>query len=112
MFVYHITQESAYNDQISSGFYVPEGYSHDGFIHCSTAKQVKQVAKRFYQGQSGLVVLEIDAEKLVSSPVFENLEAGTELYPHLYEPLPVAAVSRVINLPLNPDQSINFPPIF
>lgn len=112
MFVYHITQESTWTKQINTGVYLPENYLHDGFIHCSTAKQVKPVAERFYKGQSSLVVVEIDTDILEKPPVFENLEGGTELFPHLYEPLPISAVSRVIILPLNLDQSFSFPLIF
>lgn len=112
MFIYHITQESTWTNQINSDIYKPEGYQVDGFIHCSTNEQVKPVAERFYKGQLGLVVLEIDTGKLKNPPVFENLEGGKELFPHLYEPLPVAAVSNVINLPLKPDRNLDLPSIF
>ena len=41
------------------------------------------------------MLLEIDPTALTCPVVDENLEGGSELYPHIYGPLPMAVVSAV-----------------
>jgi uncharacterized protein (TIGR00730 family) len=86
--------------------YVPAAYATDGFIHCSTAQQLPAVANRFYRGREDLVLLRIAPGELGAEVRFENLEGGTELYPHLYGELPRSAVIRA--LPLKPDADGGF----
>ena len=54
------------------------------------------VANRFYQGISDLVLLWIDPEKLTSEIRWENVD-GT-LFPHIYGPINLDAVSSVTDL--------------
>ena len=82
----------------------------DGFIHFSTAAQVKETAAKHFAGQSGLVLLRLDSEKLGSALKWEASRGGA-LFPHLYGPLDVAAVSRADPLPLKADGSHEFPPL-
>ena len=91
------------------GEYKPEGFAHEQFIHCSYRHQLLTVANRFYRGQEGLVVLLIDSTKINSKLIEENLEGGTELYPHLYGVLPINAVSKAIAFPCNADGGFSLP---
>ena len=75
----------------------------DGFVHCSTQPQVIPVANRFYIGQSDLVLLAIDESKLHSKVVYENLEGGIELFPHIYSPIPLTAIKEAAFIPLIDD---------
>jgi glutathione S-transferase len=65
-----------------------------GFIHCSTRDQVESTANRFYGDLDQLVLLTID-QSLVDAPIrFEPpTPDSTELFPHIYGPLPIAAVT-------------------
>lgn len=63
----------------------------DGFIHFSTAKQVKETAARHFAGQSGLLLVAVDGERLGDKLVFEPSRGG-DLFPHLYADLPLSAV--------------------
>ena len=67
----------------------------DNFIHCSYPDQVAPVAHRFYAGEPDLILLEIDIQKLSYPLVDENLEGGSELFPHIYGELPVDEIGRV-----------------
>lgn len=96
--LYHITQKSFLPVIAKTGIYQPETYAAEGFIHCSTAEQVIRVANRFYANQQDLVLLEIDELKIPHKVVYENLEGGSELFPHIYGTLPQTAISRVGNL--------------
>lgn len=111
MYLYHITTRLRWESLKASG-YTPEAYAHDGFIHCSTVTQVRPVAMKFYRGQPGLIILEIDAEPLGNSVVYENLDGGSELFPHIYAALPAAAVHHVYDLALASDFSFTFPELF
>src|SRR5689334_24674148 len=90
--IYHITSEREAEEALNSGSYIPQAFEREGFIHCSYAHQVDGVLKRRFQGRSDLVLLEIDCSLLTCKIVDENLEGGTELFPHIYGRLPMAAV--------------------
>jgi len=67
-----------------------------GYVHCSYAHQVERVAAAVYADWTGdLVVLRIDPDLLGVRVVEENLEGGEELFPHVYAPIPVEAVTAV-----------------
>lgn len=69
--------------------------AEEGFIHCSLRHQVAGVVERYYADldPADLVLLEIDASRLGSTELrLEPPAPGVEDYPHLYGPLPVAAV--------------------
>jgi uncharacterized protein (DUF952 family) len=55
------------------------------------------LAARF-GGVPRLMLLEIDLDRAGVEVRWENLEGGTELFPHLYGPLAVAAVRSVQTL--------------
>lgn len=95
MMLYHITDEHSWTSALTAGAYTPDNFHADGFIHCSTAAQVLTVAKRFYAGRCDLVLLMIDADRVAPEIVFENLEGGTELFPHIYGRLNIEAVVKV-----------------
>jgi len=90
--IYHITSEREATEAQVSGEYTPLDFPREGFIHCSYAHQVDGVLKRRFQGRSGLVLLEIDPGQLTCKVIDENLEGGTELFPHIYGRLPMSAV--------------------
>ncbi len=67
----------------------------EGFIHCSRPEQVEAVANGFYADLDQLVVLTIDTAR-VGAPIRDEPPApgSDERFPHIYGPLPVAAVVR------------------
>jgi len=82
----------------------------DGFIHFSDGKQVEETAAKHFAGQTGLVLVSVDAERLGESLKWEPSRGGA-LFPHLYGDLPLTAVTRVEPLPLGPDGRHVFPPL-
>jgi uncharacterized protein (DUF952 family) len=72
----------------------------DGYIHFSTAAQVGETAAKHFAGQRDLVLAAIDAEALGATLKWEP-SRGDALFPHLYGPLPIAAVRWVKPLPLD-----------
>lgn len=82
--------------------------SRDGFIHFSTAAQMRATAAKHYAGQADLVLLAVDAARL-DAPLKWEPARDNDLFPHLYGPLPVAAVVNVSPLPLGADGRHVFP---
>ena len=54
-----------------------------------------QVADIRFHGQTGLVLLSIDTDKITAEIIHENLEGGSQLFPHIYGELNTNAVIRV-----------------
>lgn len=108
--LFHITSRAEANHAQRAGDYVSAGYEAEGFIHCSYAHQVTAVADQRFKGRMDLVLLEIDRSLLDADVFDENLEGGTELFPHLYGTLPWSAVRRVHDFPCRSDGTFELPP--
>jgi uncharacterized protein (DUF952 family) len=94
--IFHITTSSAWDQARAAGAYEPPSLEHEGFIHLSGADQVVAVANRAFRGQSGLVLLCVASERLAAVVRYEHAEDAGEAFPHLYGPLNLDAVSRVL----------------
>ncbi|HVK20041.1 MAG TPA: DUF952 domain-containing protein [Actinokineospora sp.] len=84
----------------------------EGFVHCSDPGTVHLPANRLYAGRTDLVLLEIDPA-LVGVPVrweaaVPAIEAGP-WFPHVYGPIPAAAVVGVHDFPPGPDGLFELP---
>jgi uncharacterized protein (DUF952 family) len=114
MNVLHITSRQAWATATGLGQYTAPSLASEGFIHCSTVGQVLHVAAKFYNGQSGLLLLVIDPARLTSPLKWEPPSDGTpppgvaegEAFPHIYGPLNPDAVVQVLDF--DPDAVGNF----
>ncbi len=76
----------------------------EGFIHCSTRDQMQDTANRFYGDLDQLVVLTIDPLLVPSPIVFEPPAPDVDtLFPHIYGPIPIAAVNLASPWTRHPD---------
>ena len=107
--VYHITEHETWQKAHQAGFYEPANFATDGFIHMSTRGQVIRTANRFYAGRKGLVLLAIDPQLVTSAIIYENLEGGSEPFPHLYGRLNLSAVIQALDFPPAQDGSFHLP---
>lgn len=103
MTLLHITSEQAWSRAQADGEYVPEAFAADGFVHCSERNQVVRVANMRFAGRADLLLLWIDGTKLPAPVRYENLEGGTELFPHVYGPINLDAVVAVTPFRPGPD---------
>jgi uncharacterized protein (DUF952 family) len=74
----------------------------DGFIHFSTAAQVRDTAAKHFAGKRDLLLVRVEAERLGDALKWEPSRGG-DLFPHLYGKLQLADVQRVDPLPLRDD---------
>jgi len=109
--IYHICRREEWEAAQRAGRYLGSSQDKaDGFIHFSDAAQVKASAAKHRAGQSGLVLLAVDAARLGPALKWEASRGGA-LFPHLYSPLPLDAVVATHDVPLGADGAHVFPPL-
>lgn len=92
--MFHICTRADWEQGKLAGAFSGDRLHLDGFIHCATPEQVDPVASRRYMGKPGLVVLEIDRDR-VKPPVRDEDNGKGIIYPHIYGPLNLDAVLSV-----------------
>ncbi len=81
----------------------------EGFIHCSRRSQAEGVANRYYSDITNLILLTLD-RRTIGSPVLDETAVSTgEKFPHVYGPIPVAAVVSVTAWSVDNDGVWRFP---
>ena len=109
--IYHMSRREEWNAAVAAGAYGGSSQDQaDGFIHFSTAEQIIESAAKHRAGQDGLVLLTVDADSMGDALKWEPSRGG-QLFPHLYGPLPVNAVSSTDDLLLGDDGKHIFPPL-
>ena len=74
----------------------------DGFIHFSTAQQLRETTGCYFAGLLDLVLVEVNLKGFGDALKWEPSRGG-DLFPHLYAELPLMAVVRTWDLPLGED---------
>jgi uncharacterized protein (DUF952 family) len=106
--IFHITKHQQWELAKSVGFYRGDTLDSEGFIYCSTPKQIIKVANALFHGQKGLVLLCIDSEKVRARIQYEGPEGG-ERYPHIYSPVNIDAIVRVLDFEPSNDGRFELP---
>lgn len=107
--VYKIAPEALWREAESIGRFTGAPIDvADGFIHFSTASQVRETAARHFAGQAELLLIAIDGARLGDALKYE-VSRGGALFPHLYAPLDLGAVLWVRPMPLGDDGAHRFP---
>ncbi len=107
--IYKILPASAWAAAKQAGLFAGAAVDlADGFIHFSTAVQMRETAARHFAGQAGLVLVAFEAAALGPRLKWEPSRGGA-LFPHLYATLDPALAVVVYDLPLGPDGRHAFP---
>lgn len=93
MHIYHVLKKTVWVENTPAP-YAADSLASQGFIHCCTEEQIPHVIKHWFKGEYDLVILEIDQQSLNSKVVYENLEGGKELFPHVYGPINREAIIK------------------
>lgn len=97
-FIYHITTREKWAEGQVKGQYEADTLATEGFMHCSTEPQVEGVLERYYKGQTGLLKLKIEKNKVERPLIFELAGSINEVFPHIHGALNLDAVIEVIEL--------------
>ena len=105
--IYKICSKNEWIDAKKLGIFKGYGIDvQDGFIHFSSKKQVKETARLHFDKKVNLVLLEIDSNLL--NIKWEKSRNG-ELFPHLYDNLPINSILEVYDLKLDTNNNHVFP---
>lgn len=96
--IYHVTFNRDWKAAQQKGFYEHPSLKEEGFIHCSQDHQVAGVIERYFKGEKDLMKLVIDTDKLTSKYVFDWSPSTKDTFPHIYGPINLDAVIKVVAL--------------
>jgi uncharacterized protein (DUF952 family)/predicted cupin superfamily sugar epimerase len=102
--IFHICTATALAEARQAGAYRAASLATEGFIHLSQAHQVLPVARAFYAGQAGLLLLLVDPT-LLTAPLRHEAPTGaapgidaSDAFPHVYGPIDLNAIVDVLPL--------------
>lgn len=107
--ILHITTRAEWETAVSHPYTAPS-LETEGFIHCSTPAQVLMPANQMFHGQTNLILLCIDPDKVTADIIYEDCYETGHQFPHIYGPLNRDAVTQTIEFPPNPDGTFSLPP--
>ncbi len=111
--IYHVCRHEEWQNAQSQGFYPGSSQDQaDGFIHFSTREQVVRSTAKHRSGQDHLTLVVVDPAKLPPDSLKWEPASSGELFPHLYDPLPLDAVVTTYPLRLNRAGQHQFPESF
>lgn len=101
--VYKIVLADDWKRAIDEGQFLGAGIDlKDGFIHLSTRQQVQETLDRYFQGQSGLLLVTLSIDRLEADLRWESAISHGEtpsdregLFPHLYGIVTMDMVAKV-----------------
>ena len=108
--IHHITTRADWAVARAANAYTADSLVSEGFIHCSTRGQVIATANRIFKYRHDLVLLCIDSDRVKPEIRYENLEGGSNLFPHIYGALAIDAVVAVHDFPPRADGRFECPP--
>ena len=100
-FIYKVCDRDVWQVARQDGTFIgAEIDLQDGYIHFSTASQLRDTLSRHFAGRDNLVLLKIEISQLVI--IWETARNG-DLFPHLYDHLPLSSVAAEYHLGLSAD---------
>ena len=107
--IYKICPAALWQKAVRDGvFHGSADDKRDGFIHFSTAAQVRETAAKHFSCQEDLLLIAVDSERLGARLKWEASRGGA-LFPHLYGDMELSATGRIDMLPAGPDGLHIFP---
>lgn len=108
-FIYKITTLALWNDVGTNG--VLEGMpidKADGYMHFSTADQLRETLRLHFKGQTDLMLLSVRTQDVEGDLKWEPSRGG-ELFPHLYAELATSSVVRSDPISVAADGGVDLP---
>jgi len=107
--VYKVLSKTEWHKAINEGIFKGAAIDlQDGYIHLSTAEQVEETVEKHFKGQSNLLLISFDTEKLGDALKWEQ-SRNDDLFPHLYANLQPTLADQVLALVDRQDGGHDFP---
>ncbi|EHM03520.1 hypothetical protein HMPREF9946_00003 [Acetobacteraceae bacterium AT-5844] len=108
--IYTMVRDADWQAAQAAGAYAGSAEDRrDGFLHFSTAAQLRASAAKHRAGQADLWLLAARTDALGDALKWEPAGSRPGLFPHLYAPLPLSALRDAVRLPLGADGAHIFP---
>ena len=94
--VFKVCEEDDWESTKNEHFFVgSKADRSDGFIHFSTSEQLKETLEKHFKSKSPLYLLEVETDDL---ELVWEISRNNQLFPHLYEPLPLSTVTNIYRI--------------
>ncbi len=108
-YVYKVASREIYEASQEEGSFVGQPIDlKDGYIHFSTAAQLKETIRLYFAGLKGQVLLAVPVAPFGEAMKWEASRGG-DLFPHLYGELPMSSVTRMVDLDVPADGLVTLP---
>lgn len=94
--ILHILKKKVWEEVKVDGIYSGDTLEKEGFLHCSTAETVVEVANHHFKDVDDLILLCIDESKVTAKVKWEDLGNIGVNFPHIYGPLNINSVIKTV----------------
>jgi uncharacterized protein (DUF952 family) len=109
--VYKIARKAEWDEAQETGVFTGSADDkRDGFVHLSSAAQLRATCAIHFAGERDLLLVAVDADRLGPALKWEPSRKG-ESFPHLYGPLRLADVQSVTTISNDIDGRVIFPSV-
>ncbi len=107
--VYKILRPHEWVEATSAPLYAGAPVDHDdGYIHFSSRLQVAETARRYFTDTDTVHILALDTAAMPDRALKWEPSRGGDLFPHLYAPMPMQAVTETWTLHRGKDGHFDF----
>ena len=108
-FIYKVTSREVFDASLAAGRFVGMPVDHaDGYLHFSTAAQLRETLRLYFAGQSDLVLFALKALDFGAELRWEPSRGGA-LFPHLFGDLPMSAMTESTTISVAADGNVQLP---
>lgn len=101
--IFHLVKKEDWKKYKKEARYRPESLDSQGFIHCSSGRDVEDTANRLFKGEEDVLLIVINTTLIEPELRYENDGETGPKYPHIYGPLNLDAVIDKIELATEDD---------
>ena len=99
--IYLLSSQAEYQKSLNVGTLTRDSLSDEGFIHATPRNQLTRLANKYYKDKVQPLILVVDKTLILPEVKWEPATGG--LYPHIYGPLNMNAVTTIEEISLNED---------
>lgn len=108
-FIYKVCQRQLFETSLTAGRFLGAPIdAADGYIHFSTAEQLRETLRLYFAGQSDLTLFSVRCDTLGERLVWEPSRGGA-LFPHLHGELPMDEIADSAVIAVAEDGTVNLP---
>jgi uncharacterized protein (DUF952 family) len=108
-YVYKVASREIYEASQEEGTFVGQPIDlKDGYIHFSTAAQLKETIRLYFAGLTRQVLFAVPVAPFGEAMRWEASRGG-DLFPHLYDELPMSKVTQMADLDVPADGIVALP---